>query len=356
MRQHMLELSTTYQGNTLREYAIAGAIAFAVTAVIAVMKRLFRRRLRKVVKETETRLDDLLLHLIGKTKLFAMVAVGVFVGARSLRMTPGLYALLHGLIVIFVLVQIGIWANAAIGFSLEHYRRRKTEEEDLSSIGAAGLLAAVAKIICWSVVLLLVLDNLGVNITALVAGLGIGGIAIALAVQNTLKDLFASVSIMLDKPFEVGDLIRVGPDEGTVEYIGIKTSRVRAPSGEELVFSNSDLLNSRIRNFKRLKDRRAVLTIGTRYDTPPDKSGEIPDMLKSIIEDQDHTRFERAFFTQIGQSALMFEAIYYMTDDDYLVFLGTQQAINIEILRRFEQEGISLAYPTQTVHVEQAAA
>lgn len=352
----MIETPSAYYGNSIREYIIAGSVAVATMIALLIVKKLFRRRVRKLAEATSNRFDDLLLHLVGRTKFVAIFAVGVDVGTRNLTLPLGAHALLRSLVVILLLLQLGIWASSAITFSLDDYRRRKAEEDDQSSLGAAGLLAAVAKILCWSVALLLVLDNVGVNITALVAGLGIGGIAIALAVQSTLKDLFASVSIMLDKPFEVGDSITVGKDGGKVEYIGIKTSRVRAPSGEELVFSNSDLLNSRIRNFRRLRDRRATLTIGTRYDTPLDKTATIPELLESIISDQEHTRFDRAFFTEIGASGLVFEAVYYMTETDYRLFLRTQQAINLEILRRFDEQGIQLAYPTQTVRVEKPAA
>lgn len=339
-----LNKSDIYYGNSVRAYAVAVAIAIGVTLGLDIFKRVIARRVRKLAKFTTTRIDDLLLHVIAKTRFLTMIAIGIYAGSVSLTLTPIVDHLVGAAIIIIVLLQIGTWASSAITFSLKDYRKRKTEEGDPSSLGAAGLLAAVAKLVAWSVVLLLVLDNLGVDITALVAGLGISGIALALAVQGTLKDLFASVSIMLDKPFEVGDSIKVGAtDSGTVEYIGIKTTRVRAPSGEELVFSNADLLNSRIRNFKRLKDRRAVITISTSAKTPVDKVEQIPTILQQIIESQEHARFHRSSFTEIGKSALVFEAVYFMTDNDYSLFLTTQQTINVEILRRFSEQGIDLA-------------
>ncbi len=197
----------------------------------------------------------------------------------------------------------------------------------------------------------LVLDNLGVNITTLVAGLGVGGIAIALAVQNILSDVFCSVAILVDKPFQVGDFIIVGDMMGTVEKIGIKTTRVRSLSGEQLVFSNADLVNSRIRNYKRMQERRVVFSFGVIYQTPADKLEHIPAMVKEIIESVDQARFDRTHFKQFGDSSLDFECVYYVLSRDYNLYMDIQQKINLELFTRFEKEGIEFAYPTRTLYI-----
>jgi len=199
---------------------------------------------------------------------------------------------------------------------------------------------------------------MGVDITALIAGLGIGGIAVALALQNVLGDLFASLSIVLDKPFVIGDFIIVDDLLGTVEHIGLKTTRVRSLFGEQLVFSNSDLLNSRIRNYKRMHERRIVFSLGVTYQTPYEKLAAIPDIIREIIELQEQVRFDRAHFKEYGDFALEFEIVYYMLVPDYNAYMDTQQAINLALYERFEKEGISFAYPTQTLYVsaEQRAA
>jgi small-conductance mechanosensitive channel len=207
----------------------------------------------------------------------------------------------------------------------------------------------VARFAIWTMMVLLTLANLGVDVTAMVAGLGIGGVAIALAAQNILGDLFASASIVLDKPFVLGDFIAVGEDMGTVEHIGLKTTRVRSLSGEQLVFANSDLLKSRIRNFKRMNERRAVFTVGVAYSTPADKVAAIPAILREAVQSQPSARCDRAHFTRYSDLALVFEVVYYVSSADYNLYMDIQQAINLTILRRFAEEQIGFAYQTRTV-------
>ncbi len=205
-------------------------------------------------------------------------------------------------------------------------------------------------------ILLLVLDNLGVNITALVAGLGVGGIAVALAMQTILGDLFASLSIVLDKPFVVGDFLIIGDLLGSVEYVGLKTTRLRSLSGEQLVFSNSDLLGSRIRNYGRMYERRVQFNIGVTYQTPRDRLVKIPQIIREAVEQQSDTRFDRSHFKEYGDFSLVFESVYYVMGPDYNKYMDIQQAINLHIHERFEQQGIEFAYPTQTLFVQQTPA
>jgi small-conductance mechanosensitive channel len=208
--------------------------------------------------------------------------------------------------------------------------------------------------VLWAVVALLALDNMGFDITALVAGLGVAGIAVGLAVQNILGDLFASLSIVLDKPFVIGDFIVVDNLPGTVERIGIKTTRVRSLSGEQLVFSNADLLKSRIRNYRRMTERRVVFSVGVTYETGEEKLGTIPGILRGIVEAQGNVRFDRAHFQSFGDSALVFEVVYYILTPDYSRYMDIQQEINFAIHRRFTAEGISFAYPTRTLWLRNA--
>jgi small-conductance mechanosensitive channel len=204
----------------------------------------------------------------------------------------------------------------------------------------------------WLVLILVALDNLGINIKTLIAGLGISGIAVALAVQNILGDLFASLSIVLDKPFVIGDFIIVNEYLGTVENVGLKTTRIRSLSGEQLVFSNGDLLKSRIRNFKRMYERRVVFSIGVLYQTPYEKLRLIPKMIREIIENQKPVRFDRAHFKEYGDYSLKFEIVYWIHSPDYNIYMDIQQAINLEIYKKFEETDIAFAYPTQTLLLE----
>ncbi|HSB55513.1 MAG TPA: mechanosensitive ion channel family protein, partial [Gemmatimonadales bacterium] len=203
----------------------------------------------------------------------------------------------------------------------------------------------------WVVLVLLVLDNLGVNISTLMAGLGIGGVAIALATQNILGDLFASLSIVLDKPFVVGDFIVVGDLMGTVERVGLKTTRLRSLSGEQLIFANADLLGSRVRNFKRMSERRVLFDLGVTYETQAATLSRIPAMLREIVDAERGVRFDRAHLRSFDASAVTFEVVYYILDPDYNRFMDTQQRINLAIFRRFEAENVEFAYPTQTLYV-----
>ncbi|MDP7260201.1 MAG: mechanosensitive ion channel family protein, partial [Anaerolineales bacterium] len=203
----------------------------------------------------------------------------------------------------------------------------------------------------WSIILLLALDNLGIEISGLLTGLGIGGIAVALAVQNILSDLLAYVSIMLDRPFTVGDFIVVDDRMGTVERIGLKTTRMRSLSGELLIFANHDLLGSRLSNFQDREDRRVVFTIGVTYDTPAAKLASIPEIMREVVSAQQQVRFDRSHFHSFGDFSLQFETVYYVNSADYGVYMDVQQNINLELVRRFERADIEFAFPTQTVHL-----
>jgi small-conductance mechanosensitive channel len=249
------------------------------------------------------------------------------------------------------LLQGGLWISATLRVLLEYYQQEQ-ESKDPAGASMINVLGLLGRILLWSLVLLLALDNLGVNITALVTGLGIGGIAIALAVQTVLSDLLASLSIVLDKPFTLGDFLIIGEHMGSVEYIGLKTTRIRSLSGEQLVFSNADLLQSRIRNFGRMFERRVVFKIGVTYQTPRERLTEIPGIIRAAIESQDKTRFDRSHFVSYGDFSLVFETVYYVLGADYNLYMDIQQAINLYIHERFEEQNIDFAYPTQTVFLQ----
>jgi len=345
-------LETTYYGNTVQAYIIGAAIALAVFLAATAIRALVLGRLRKLVRETSTRIDDLAVHLVAQTKHWVILLLSLYAGTLALEIHPDHAAVIRVLAVACFAFQVGRWATSAITFLLRDFRERKQAEGDTSSLGAIMLVAVVARMLVWILVLLLILDNLGVDVTALVAGLGIGGLAVALAVRNILSDLFSSVSIMLDKPFEVGDFIIVGDQMGSVENIGIRSTRLRAPSGEQLVFGNEDLISSRIRNMKRMADRRAVMNLRLAYDTPADKLSQAPAIVRGLIEAKADVRFDRCHLKSLGESAIDLEAVFYMTNPDYVLFMDTQQRINLEVLDAFEREGIRIAYPTQTVHLQ----
>jgi small-conductance mechanosensitive channel len=230
----------------------------------------------------------------------------------------------------------------------EYYQNRADDPGRATSAAAVGF---IARMVLWIVILLMILENLGVNITALVASLGIGGIAVALAVQNILGDLFASLSIVLDKPFVIGDFIIVDKYLGAIEHVGLKTTRIRAQSGEQLVFSNADLLKSRIQNMARMTRRRAVFAIGVTYDTPTTKLRLIPPMLTEIVKAQAPVTFDRAHFSGMTGSSLNFEVVYWVETADYNRFMDIQQEIFLQLIDRLKEQEIEFAFPSQTLYL-----
>ena len=205
------------------------------------------------------------------------------------------------------------------------------------------------KAIIWVVAIILFIQNLGVEIGALVTGLGIGGVAIAFAAQTILSEIFSYFTIFFDRPFEVGDFINTGDYSGTVEHIGLRTTKLRSIGGEQLIFSNKDLTNSRVKNYKRMEERRVAVSISVVYDTPNEKLKQIPDMLKEIIETQSDTRFDRAHFSAYTEFCLKFDVVYYYLSSDYNRYMDTQQEINFKIKEYFENNHIHFAYPTHTI-------
>ncbi len=341
-----------FLGNTLALWARALGVAAATLGALWLVRGLLVRRLGALAARTANRVDDLFVLLVQHTKTLAMAVVALWPLLAMLDASAAVQNVARIVTVLVAGVQLAIWGNILIAHVLEA-RVAQLRRADPSSATTLNGLTILARGAMWVVLVLLALDNLGVNISALVAGLGIGGVAIALAAQSVLGDLFASLAIVLDKPFVVGDFIVVGDLMGTVEHVGVKTTRLRSLSGEQLVFSNSDLLGSRIRNFKRMSERRILFTVGVTYQTPARKLVEIPRILQEAVASQAGVRFDRAHFKSYDDSAMTFEIVYFVLDPDYNRYMDTQQRVNLEIFTRFEREGIEFAYPTRTVYVRQ---
>jgi len=337
--------------NTLADWASAAGVVLAILATILVVKRIVIRQLATYARKTTTPLDDFVSETLAATRMWLLFPLALYAAAQIVTLPVRVERLVGHITVITLLLQSAIWGNHFI-HSWIRYTLQVKRSENAASASTVAIMGFVARLGLWSIVLLLALDNLGFNISALLAGLGIGGVAVALAAQNILGDLFASMSIVLDRPFEVGDFIVVSEQMGTVEYIGLKTTRLRSLSGEQIVFSNNDLLNSRIHNFKRMAERRVQFSFGVVYQTPANVLERIPAMVREIIEQQPQTRFDRAHFQSYGDSSLNFEIVYYVLDRDYNLYMDRQQAINLALFRRFESENIEFAYPTRTLYVQ----
>ena len=338
-------------GNTAQRWLTAVMVALAVAIALWLVKSLLTRRFAALAKRMPDRWPVAVLGVVQRTRSWFLLGMALYCGSLGLIFPKNIEAVVQSAAVVVLVLQAAIWGNSLLNFAVGYYSRQRltTDAESATSISVLGFLA---KVVLWSVVVLVALDNLGVNVTALVAGLGIGGIAVALAAQNILGDLFASLSIMLDKPFILGDFIAVGEFMGTVEHIGVKTTRLKSLSGEQLVFANNDLLKSRIRNYKRMSERRVVFSLGATYETPPAQLAALPGALRQIVESQSPVRFDRAHFKTFGDSALVFEVVYYVLTADFNQYMDIQQAINLAILERFSQDQIEFAYPTQTVYVQ----
>jgi len=343
-------LKQVYFDNTIERWLMAFGIALVLSIVLSILNKQLIRHFRSYSQKTHSDFDDLLVELLSKTSYILIVVFSLFIGSLFLNVNDTILQIRKSIIIIAIIVQFGFWCNGLIAY----YVNKKAREETFRTGAKVTQLKAIGfviQILVWITVIILIISNLGFNVTTLITGLGIGGIAIALALQNVLSDVIASMSIILDKPFEVGDFIVVDDLRGDVEDIGLKTTRVRSISGEQLIFSNNDLLQSRIKNYKRMNDRRILFTLGVVYETAYEKLERIPDILNEIITEEPKTRFDRAHFQSYGDFSLNFEIVYYVLSPDYIDFMNAQQSINLAIFKRFQEEGIEFAYPTQTLFV-----
>jgi small-conductance mechanosensitive channel len=340
-------LDTKFIGNTVTEWGLA-TVAFLVTfTVLPLLKSYLLRVAKRRSHASDLIVVQVLLRLIPRTSRIFVLVVALNAAMRFVDFARKIERGLEYLIQIGLWFQIGLWAITIVEYLLER-RQRVHSPEDVGFASSLGVINFVARAVIWAVVVLLALDNLGVNITALVAGLGVGGIAIALAVQTVLGDLLASLSITLDKPFAVGDSLSIDNVNGKVENIGIRSTRLRSVDGEQIIMSNADLLKSRVRNFGRMGERRGVVSIGVIYGTSVAKAKRAGEIIQAAIGAQKNVRLERCYLKELGAAAMNFEAVYFVADGRFDTLVAVQQDVNFRILAEFEREGIEFAYPAQT--------
>jgi small-conductance mechanosensitive channel len=336
-------------GNSLLVWASGLALIVGAWIVLGIVRRVLQKRLEVLGERRGFKPLQVAAYTVAHTKAWFLLLAAVAIGSQLWLLAPPAQRLLTSVLIIGLLLQTGLWGTAALDVSLR-LRRELRMKEHPEAVAAMDVLGFIVRLVVWTIVILVILDNLNVEITALVAGLGVGGVAVALATQNILGDLFASLSIVLDKPFVVGDFLSIGEFLGSVEKVGIKTTRVRSLSGEQLIFSNNDLLNSRIRNFGRMFERRVVFTLGVTYETPAEKLKHIPAIIRDAVEACEKVRFDRAHFQKYGDYALIFETVFFVLSPDYNQYMDIQQTVNLTIFEVFAEEGIEFAYPAQTIH------
>lgn len=346
--------STRLAGVPLSNLLWGLLVACIAYLVLTTALRFAVSRAGKVAQHTTTHIDDFLVDVLAGTNRWLILVASVLIGVGVLDLPERWHSRVEHLWFLALAVQMGLWMNRAVQAGLAAYHRRHTAASaNPQQVSAAGtLMAWGATTLVWAVVLLSILANLGVNITAFVASLGVGGIAIALAVQNILGDLFASVSIAVDKPFEVGDFIVIGSTAGTVERIGLKTTRIRSLQGEQIVMSNTELLKQTINNYKRLQTRRIVFTFGITYDATPEQAEQVPGIVQSIVKASDRLKFDRAHFKGFGESSLDYEVVYIVQDAAFNVYMDEQQRINLALMRELSGIGVQFAFPTRTLIVQ----
>jgi small-conductance mechanosensitive channel len=343
-------LDNQFLRNSVELWLTAAAVFAGLLGGLTLVRRVVVKRLDALAKSTATDVDNLVVDLLGRTRFFFILAVALLSAMTVLETPPIGDAVQKVILWAAIFVQAVIWSNGVISWWIGRFTTRHAQDGQ----GNAAIIQAMGgaiRVAAAMAIFILCLDRV-MEITPLIAGLGIGGIAIALAVQNILGDLFSAVSILVDKPFRVGDFVVVGDDKGTVEHIGLKSTRVRSLGGEQIIFSNADLLKSRVRNYKRMQERRVAFQIGVVYQTPFETLQRIPTIIREIVEAQQSVRFERCHFFRYADSWLEYETIFWVLSPDYMVYADIQQSVNLEMFRQFEAEGISFAYPTRTIWVE----
>ncbi len=336
-------------GNSVLDYLIVIGVFLLSVIVLNIFKTIIVSRIKKLAEKTKSELDDIIINAINAIHWPFYVFVSIYFALRFLSINEKVDKIFFYIFLVAVVYYAIKFVDEMINFGIKFVVKSK-EGEDTTIVKLVG---TVAKILLWVGAIMLVLSNMGINVTSIIAGMGIGGIAIALALQNVLGDLFSSLSIYFDKPFKTGDYIALGTSSGTVKKVGLKTTRVETPQGEELVIANSELTKAQLSNFGVMKRRRTTFNIGVTYDTPVEKLKKIPDLIKEIIERHGQmTEVARIHFTTFGDFSLIFAVVYYVNSGSYDDFADIQENINFKILEKFEEEKIEMAFPTQTLHVK----
>ena len=342
---------TTFAGIPLWSLCVALAASAVTYAAILGVLHLLTRRAKGWATQSQSSVAVTVVDVLEGTSRVLMLVVALLVGANMLDLPGRWENRLSQLWFVAVALQMGLWGMRAIGIGVRRYVDRHSSTGMTQVSASATLMSWGLRTLLWSVVLLAILSNVGVNITAFIASLGVGGIAVALAVQNILGDLFASLAIAVDKPFEVGDFIVVGSVSGTVQVIGLKTTRIRSLHGEQVVMSNTDLLKQTISNYRLLEERRIVFSFGVTYDTTPEQAEAIPAVVRKLVESHENLRFDRAHFKAFGASSLDYEVVYIVKDPAYGVYMDMQQSLNLGLMRELKALGVEFAFPTQTVYI-----
>ena len=343
-------LHREFLSNSLQAWLTAAVTTTVLFAVLYLARRLIVSRLGVLASRTTNYVDDMVVDVIAHTRKWVMFALAFIIGFGPLHIphadqffSPGAKLVL--------LWQVALWGAAAIGFWVKHHLEKRTSITERGGVAMINAMGVSAKVVLWILIIITAFHSvLAIDVTPWITGLGVSGIAVALAVQNILGDLLAALAIVFDKPFDVGDTIGVDQITGTVEHIGLKTTRIRSVTGEQIIIGNGDLLKSRLRNFRRMYQRRALFNLDVTFDTPSEALARLPKIIEEIVSKQSPVKFDRSHIATFGESAIRIETVYYVLDPDYKKYMDVQQAINVAVLERFGKERVKFAFPSRTVY------
>ena len=345
--------SFVFLGNSGWNYLLAILVFIGSIIILKIFQVIILRKLKKLAEKTETAADDLLIEIFQNVRPPFYFLFSIFLSIRYLNISEFANKFLFVILVVMIVMEVIRAFEKLLDFYTKRYvedpGKDESEQKQVKSMMRIVRTFTVAAM--WIMATLVILSNLGFNVTSLVASLGIGGIAIALAIQNILGDMFSSFSIFVDKPFKVGDSIIVGADSGTVERIGLKSTRIRMGRGEELIISNKELTSVRIQNLKKMRQRQDKFVLGVTYETKKEKLIKIPEIIEKIINQVKGVEFKRCYLVEFADSSINFEIVFVASPPDFKKFVQAKHEINIKILEEFEKEGVDFAYPTQTVYV-----
>lgn len=331
-------------------WLMVAIILIGTIVIYGILRSVIRfcsHRISRYSEGRNIRLAGVIVELLNHTSQLLLLIFSFLISLKFIDLPDSWEnAVGHGWF-LALLFQLALWTDSGIRLWLQSLLR---DPLHIRNPVTTVILGVLLRIMLWVVTFLAILSNMGINITALVASLGVGGIAIALAIQTVLSDVFASLAIGFDKPFEHGDFIVFGNIAGTIEHIGLKTTRLRSLSGEQVICSNTILLQQTIHNYKRMQQRRIVFKFGISYETPSEKVRQVSGLVGDIISSVDATRFDRAHFLAFEDSKLTFEVVYFVLDSDYNKYMDIQQEINLNLMAALEEREISFAFPVR--HIE----
>lgn len=340
-----------YFGNSVYDYSVALGVFIGLLVILKIVKAVIVSKLKKISEKTKNDFDDTVIDIFSRVRPPFYFLISLYFSLTFLSVSQTASNVIKILFLMAVVYEVVRGLERLIDYFVSKYLKGIEGEDEIQSRAMVRSVNVLIKIALWILAITLILSNMGINVTSIIASLGIGGIAIALALQNILGDMFSSFSIYVDKPFKVGDFIVIGKHSGTVERIGLRSTRIRTLQGQELIMANKELVTARIENYKRMEERRVVVELGVLYETSEDKLERIPGITKNIVEEVNDAEFDRCHFKAYGDFALVFELVYFVESADYNAYMDINQEVNLKIFKAFAREKIEFAYPTQTVYL-----